>query len=98
MQKIFGTDGVRGVFGEEITPRLAFDVGRALALYIKDEEKDILIAKDTRISGDILLTAVISGITSAGVNVVYMGLSTTPALAFITRKGNFGCGISAPSR
>ncbi len=93
MQKIFGTDGVRGVFGEEITPKLAFDIGRALALYIKDEDKNILIAKDTRISGDILLTAVISGITSAGVGVVYMGITTTPALAFLTKNFGYGCGI-----
>lgn len=94
MQKIFGTDGVRGVFGEEITPKLAYDMGRALALYTKDKEKSqILIAKDTRSSGDILLTAFVSGAMSMGVFVTYMGISTTPCLSYTTRNFGFGVGV-----
>ena len=92
MQKIFGTDGARGVYGVEITPQLAFDIGRALAIYTK-AEKNILIAKDTRISSDVLLTSFVSGATSMGANVIYMGLVTTPCLSYITRHGDFACGV-----
>lgn len=94
MQKIFGTDGVRGIFGEEITPTLAYDIGRALALYTKDKEKSqILIAKDTRSSGDILLTSFVSGAMSMGVFVTYMGVTTTPSLSYTTRNFGFGVGV-----
>ncbi len=93
MQKIFGTDGIRGVYGEDITPELAYNVGRAIAIYIKDKNKDILIAKDTRLSCDVLLSSFVAGATSMGVNVVHMGICSTPALAYTTKVHNFGCGI-----
>ena len=92
MQKIFGTDGARGVYGVDITPKLAFDMGRALAVYTK-AEKNILIAKDTRDSCDVLLTAFASGAMSVGANVVCMGLVTTPCLSYTTRYGDFACGV-----
>ncbi len=94
MQKIFGTDGVRGIYGQDITPRLANDMGRAVATYLKQNNKHtILIAKDTRASGDILITAFASGAMARGVNVIYMGLTTTPALSYTTKVCNFGAGI-----
>ena len=94
MQKIFGTDGVRGIYGEEITPKLAYDVGRAVALYLKDKECiNILVAKDTRLSGDILMTAFSSGAMSMGVSVTYIGKVTTPCVAYLTKTCNFGLGV-----
>ncbi len=92
MQKIFGTDGVRGVFGEDITPDLAYNIGKAIAIYTK-AEKNILIAKDTRLSSDVLLTAFTCGATSMGACVVYMGQVTTPCLSYTTKSYNFGCGV-----
>lgn len=92
MQKIFGTDGARGVYGVDITPRLAFDMGKAIAIYTK-AEKNILIAKDTRLSSDVLLTSFVSGATSMGANVIFMGQVTTPCLSYTTRFGDFACGV-----
>ena len=92
MQKIFGTDGVRGVYGEDITPQLAFDMGRAIAIYTK-AEKNILIAKDTRESCDVLLTSFVGGATAMGATVIYMGQVTTPCLSYTTRFGDFSCGV-----
>ena len=65
MQSIFGTDGIRGRFNKEITYSLAYKVGYALGL-ILENKNPILIGKDTRVSGDILLQAITSGIKASG--------------------------------
>ncbi|MFN6992521.1 MAG: phosphoglucosamine mutase, partial [Fervidobacterium sp.] len=91
--KLFGTDGIRGVVNEELTPETAFRLGNALALYI---DKRIFIAKDTRASGDMLEAALISGATAAGGTVYRCGVLPTPALAIITKlEDAIGVMISA---
>ncbi|NLT96279.1 MAG: phosphoglucosamine mutase [Clostridia bacterium] len=86
--KIFGTDGVRGQANSELTPELAYKLGRAAAYLLNplDKKKAIVIGKDTRISGDMLESALIAGICSAGVNVLRLGVMPTPGIAYLTRK------------
>ena len=92
MQSIFGTDGIRGVFGKEITYSLAFKVGYALGINLKNSNP-VLIGRDTRISGDLLLEAISSGVYSAGKEVVNLGICPTPAIPFLIRKEKFSSGI-----
>ncbi len=96
MGKLFGTDGVRGVANEELTCELAFKIGKCAAYVLTSEIKrkpEILIGKDTRISGDMLEAALISGICSVGADVVRLGIIPTPAVAFLTRKYEADAGI-----
>ncbi|MDS1029315.1 phosphoglucosamine mutase [Bacillota bacterium LX-D] len=88
MGVLFGTDGVRGVANQNLTPELAFKLGRAAASVLVQDTKDakIAIGKDTRISGDMLEAALISGICSVGVNVERLGILPTPGIAYLTRK------------
>ena len=85
MGKIFGTDGVRGQANLELTAELAFKLGRAAAFVLKPEEgckREIIIGRDTRISGSMLENALAAGICSAGVDVVKVGIVPTPGIAF----------------
>ncbi|PLV58773.1 phosphoglucosamine mutase [Thermotoga sp. KOL6] len=92
--KYFGTDGIRGVFGETLTDDLAFKVGKALGEMIENEK--VIIGKDTRVSGDSLEAALSAGITSMGVDVLSCGILPTPAVALLTRiTRSFGVVISA---
>src|SRR6056297_2286695 len=85
MRKLFGTDGIRGVAGKEISADLAFRLGNAIAqIVLEDGIKDLMLAKDTRISCDMLEAAVASGAASGGMNVKYCSVMPTPALAKIT--------------
>ena len=85
MRKLFGTDGIRGVAGKELSADLAFHLGNAVAQTVKkDGIKSLLIAKDTRVSCDMLEAAVASGASSGGMNVMYCGIMPTPALAKVT--------------
>lgn len=89
MAKLFGTDGVRGVANKELTPELAFNLGRAGAYVLADKQNKqnaIVIGRDTRISGDMLEAALIAGICSVGVDVYKVGVIPTPAIAFLTRE------------
>ena len=88
MGKLFGTDGVRGIANEQLTPELAFKLGRAVAqqVALRTEKNYIAIGKDTRISGDMLEAALTAGICSAGVNVYKLGVLPTPGIAYLTRK------------
>ncbi|WP_231109732.1 phosphohexomutase domain-containing protein [Thermosipho melanesiensis] len=83
--KLFGTDGIRGIVNEFLTPEIAFRLGNVLGNMV---DKKIFIAKDTRASGDMLEEALVAGITSAGVDAYKCGVLTTPALALITRLEN----------
>ena len=87
----FGTDGIRGISGFELTSEMAFKVGKALCL-IKHRPR-ILIAKDTRESGDYLLTAFVSGAIQNGANVVSIELAPTPCVSFLIRKYKFDFGV-----
>ncbi len=99
MGKFFGTDGVRGVFGEELTTELAYQLGRYGAYILSEGSHNpkIVIGKDTRISGDPLEKALTDGIISVGGKVVLAGVIPTPAVAVIAReiKADAGIVISA---
>ena len=85
MRKLFGTDGIRGVAGKEISADLAFRLGNAIAqIVLEDGIKDLMLAKDTRISCDMLEAAVASGAASGGMNVKCCSIMPTPALAKVT--------------
>ena len=88
MGRMFGTDGVRGVANTELTAQIAYNLGRAGAYVLTEgaHKPKILVAKDTRISGDMLEAALISGILSVGAEAVVLGVVPTPAVAYLTRK------------
>ena len=92
MQSIFGTDGIRGRFNEEITYSLAYKVGYALGLTL-DKKNPILIGRDTRISGDILLQAITQGINESGKKFINLGICPTPAIPFLIKKEKLSSGI-----
>jgi len=93
--RLFGTDGVRGIANSELTPQLSFELGRAGALVLAGSHKDakILVGRDTRISGDMLEAALISGICSVGVNVIKAGVIPTPGVAYLTRYTGAQAGV-----
>lgn len=87
MGELFGTDGIRGIANRDLTPELAFNVGRAGAFVLgKGKKGKILVGKDTRKSGDMLEAALTAGICSMGIDVVQLGVVPTPAVAYLTRK------------
>ena len=96
MGRLFGTDGVRGVANEELTPVLAMQLGQAGA-YVLTREKEhkptIMVGCDTRISGDMLANALMAGACSVGANCVYVGVLPTPAIAYLTRKYKVDAGV-----
>ena len=96
MARLFGTDGVRGEANVDLTPELAYRLGRAAALYFgKDQEEAplILIGRDTRISGEMFEAALVAGICSAGGHAVLAGVIPTPAIAYLARKYQAKAGI-----
>ncbi len=101
MSKLFGTDGVRGIANKELTPDLAYNLGKAGAIALAKENQGktplVLIGKDTRISGDMLEDALAAGIMSVGGNVGKLGVLPTPAIAYLARyyKAEAGVVISA---
>lgn len=96
MGRLFGTDGVRGVANEELTPLLAMQLGQAGA-YVLTKEKmhkpTIMVGCDTRISGDMLANALMAGACSVGANAVYVGVVPTPAVAYLTKKYKVDAGV-----
>ena len=80
MQTIFGTDGIRGRYNKEITYSLAYKVGYALGSNLVNNTDPILIGRDTRISGDILLQAITKGINASGKKFINIGICPTPAI------------------
>jgi len=87
MGKLFGTDGVRGIANKNLTPELAYKIGRAGAYILAREKKGkIVVGKDTRLSGDMLEAALTAGICSMGLDVISVGIMPTPAVAYLTRK------------
>ncbi len=95
MVKYFGTDGIRGVANEGLTPELAFKIGRAAGYTLtKDQESSkVLIGKDTRISGYMLESALVSGLLSIGVEVMRLGVISTPGVAYLTKANKAEAGI-----
>jgi len=87
MGRLFGTDGIRGVAGEDLTTELAFDIGRAAVLALGQEvhgRPTFVVGRDTRASGELLEKALVSGICGAGGDALLAGVQTTPAIAFLT--------------
>lgn len=95
MGRLFGTDGVRGVANKELTPELAFNLGKAGTYVLKTKNKRpvVVIGKDTRISGDMLENALVAGILAVGGNVIKLGVIPTPAVAYLARYYNADAGI-----
>lgn len=97
MGRLFGTDGVRGVANQTLTPELAFGLGRAAAFYFKKRESGdrsrVLIGRDTRLSGEMLEAALAAGIMSVGVDVTRVGIIPTPGVAFLCRKMKMTAGV-----
>jgi len=92
MQSIFGTDGIRGRFNEDLTYSLAYKVGYALGSNL-EKKSPILIGRDTRISGDILLQAITQGINESGGEFLNLGICPTPAIPYLIKKENLSSGI-----
>ena len=102
MGKYFGTDGVRGEANKELTPELAFKLGRYGGYVLSQHETDdrrprVLVGRDTRISGQLLENALIAGLLSVGIEVFQLGVISTPGVAYLTRvqKASAGVMISA---
>ncbi|MDX8362670.1 phosphoglucosamine mutase [Cytobacillus sp. IB215316] len=95
MSKYFGTDGVRGVANSELTPELAFKIGRFGGYVLtKDEERPkVLIGRDTRISGHMLEGALVAGLLSIGAEVMRLGVISTPGIAYLTKALGSQAGV-----
>jgi len=96
MSRMFGTDGVRGVAGAELTIELATKLGQAGAYVLTKEQEHqptLIVGCDTRISGGMLANALMAGICSVGANAIYVGVMPTPAIAYLTRKHKVDAGV-----
>ena len=96
MKKLFGTDGIRGIANQHpMTAEIALNVGRAIAYLSKREGHSprIIIGKDTRLSGDMFESSLISGICSMGVQAISVGVIPTPGIAFLTNSTRADAGI-----
>ena len=92
MQSIFGTDGIRGIYKKEITYDLAQKIGYAFGSINNDSQK-VLIGRDTRVSGDLLLEALTNGLNQSGKEVIDVGICPTPAIPFLIKKFKIYVGI-----
>lgn len=99
MTRLFGTDGVRGVVGRELTCEMAYKLGKAGAYVLTKgaHKPKILVGRDTRVSGEMLEAALCAGICSVGAEAEVVGVMPTPAVAYLTRlyKADAGVVISA---
>ena len=97
MGKYFGTDGVRGVANQELTPELAFKLGRyggyVLAHNKGEKHPRVLVGRDTRVSGEMLESALIAGLISIGAEVMRLGIISTPGVAYLTRDMGAELGV-----
>jgi phosphoglucosamine mutase len=87
--QLFGTDGIRGVANTELTPELVVGLGRALVRTLREEGKDrpkVLVGRDPRASGEMLEAALVAGVTSAGGDVIGVGVMPTPGVAYLTAE------------
>src|SRR2546423_1231714 len=89
VSRLFGTDGVRGVAGSELTGELAYALGRATVIALTDHGESrpfVAVGRDTRASGEFLEAAIAAGICSAGGDAILLGVCTTPGVAFLTAE------------
>ena len=89
MPKLFGTDGIRGVSNREITPEVAYNLGKAVAIWLRSQyvgkKPLVAVGQDTRTSSSMLFTALSSGLMAHGADVLYLGVLPTPGLALLTK-------------
>jgi phosphoglucosamine mutase len=100
MSKLFGTDGIRGTVGADLTPDLVQRVGRALADACRDgvlgpraEAPRVVIGRDTRVSGPLVELAIVAGLTSGGAHALLAGVLPTPGVAFLTAEMGADAGV-----
>ena len=95
MSRMFGTDGVRGIANKELTAETAYNLGKAGAYVLTKgtHKPKILVGMDTRISGDMLESALVSGILSEGAEAICVGIIATPAVAYLTNKYKADAGV-----
>ncbi len=96
MGRLFGTDGVRGIANDELTCELALSIGRATAVILRNKEcraPSVIVGCDTRISSDMLGSAIMAGLCSMGANAIYLGVTATPAVAHLVKKNKADAGI-----
>ena len=96
MGKYFGTDGVRGEANVELTPEMAFKLGRFGGYVLSQHEVEtpkVYGARDTRISGQMLGTSLISGLLSVGIEVFDLGVIATPGVAYLVKKDSVSAGV-----
>lgn len=96
MKKLFGTDGIRGIAGKDLTTDLAEKVGRALVLVLQEnhyEDLRVLIGMDTRLSSPEIALALAEGIKRGGADAITIGVCSTPAVAYLVKKHEFPAGI-----
>jgi phosphoglucosamine mutase len=93
MGRLFGTDGIRGVANEDLRPPLAYALGRAVAYEMAGAGGSLVVGRDTRRSGPMLVAALAAGATSIGTDVRVAGVLPTPALAYLAGSGDFAAGV-----
>ena len=99
IKKYFGTDGLRGLVGKSpITPTFFLKIGYSLGMVLnglntKNLKNTIIIARDTRVSGDMLCCALKTGLTAYGFNVSELGIASTPCVSYLTKKLKMKCGL-----
>ena len=96
MARLFGTDGVRGVAGRELTASLAMEVGAAAAMVLAAETHKkplVIIGRDTRASGDLLEAAAAAGLCAVGADVLLLGVVPTPAVAYLVQRYHADAGV-----
>lgn len=95
MPRLFGTDGVRGVANEFLTPELAFALGRAggHVLAAHGERRPVIVGRDTRCSGPMLEAALCAGLCSIGLDAIAVGIMPTPGVAWLTRNMRASAGV-----
>lgn len=89
-ERLFGTNGVRGVINQDMNPQLALDVGRAIGTFMKGK---VAVATDCRTSADMVKSAVFAGLTSTGVEVLDLGMLPTPALQYFVKISDIAGGV-----
>jgi phosphoglucosamine mutase len=93
MGRLFGTDGIRGVANVDLTPTLAYDLGRAVGHLMDGNGRSVVVGQDTRRSGDMLVSALAAGLTAVGTDALLLGVVTTPCLTHVAAEGGHAAGI-----
>lgn len=90
VDRLFGTNGVRGIVNEEMTPEFAMELGKAIGRFMGGK---VAIATDTRTSGEMIKSAVSAGLMAVGVDVLDLGVAPTPALQYLVKNNTIGGGV-----